>query len=125
MSDALKPASAPAFARGLLPDILAGGWRELPFEHFRDGVEIHRLADGPAAVALLRYAPGASVPRHRHTGLETILVLEGAQSDDNGCATAGDMIFNPEGTEHSVWSDPGCVVLIHWTRPVEFTDPDA
>ena len=63
------------------------------------------------------------MPRHRHTGLETIVVLEGTQSDDNGVARAGDVIFNPEGTVHSVWSEDGCVVLIHWTRPVEFVEP--
>ena len=113
----------PALLRGFLPAALSGGWTSLPFEFFREGVEIHRLAEGPAAVALLRYAPGASVPRHRHTGLETIVVLEGTQSDDNGVARAGDVIFNPEGTVHSVWSEDGCVVLIHWTRPVEFVEP--
>ena len=112
--------------RRFLPARLCGDWTALPFEPFREGVEIHRLADGPAAVALLRYQPGASVPRHRHTGLETILVLEGTQSDDHGKAAAGDLIFNPEGSVHSVWSEEGCVVLIHWTRPVEFVeDPDA
>ena len=122
MSDA-HTAEAPRVLPGFFTAALAGGWRDLPFEPFREGGEIHLLADGPAAAALLRYAPGASVPRHRHTGLETILVLEGAQSDDNGTAAAGSLIFNPEGTEHSVWSETGCVVLIHWTRPVEFLEP--
>ncbi len=107
---------------GFLAGALTGGWRDRPFEFFREGVEIHRLVEGPASVALLRYAPGASVPRHRHTGLETILVLEGAQSDDRGTAQAGDLIFNQEGTEHSAWSETGCVVLIHWTRPVAFVE---
>ena len=126
MSDMIPSApvtDAPAVLRGFLPMALAGGWKTLPFDFFREGVEIHRLAEGPAAVALLRYAPGASVPRHRHTGLETIVVLEGTQSDDNGVARAGDVVFNPEGTVHRVWSEDGCVVLIHWTRPVEFVEP--
>ena len=77
MSDA-HTAEAPRVLPGFFTAALAGGWRDLPFEPFREGVEIHRLADGPAAAALLRYAPGASVPRHRHTGLETILVLTGS-----------------------------------------------
>ncbi|MDF2232902.1 cupin domain-containing protein [Albimonas sp. CAU 1670] len=123
MISAAPVTDAPAVLRGFLPAVLAGGWTALPFDFFREGVEIHRLAEGPAAVALLRYAPGASVPRHRHTGLETIVVLEGTQSDDNGVARAGDVVFNPEGSVHSVWSEDGCVVLIHWTRPVEFVEP--
>lgn len=99
---------------------LAGGWRDCVFEPFRDGVEISPLVRGDTTVALLRYAPGASVPPHRHAGLETILVLEGTQSDDRGTYGAGSLIFNPKGTHHRVWSDEGCVVLIQWSRPVEF-----
>lgn len=100
--------------------LIEGGWRALDFRRFREGVEIHELCTGEPAMALLRYAPGASVPRHRHTGLETILVLDGIQSDERGDYPKGSLILNPIGTEHSVWSDPGCVVLIQWAKPVEF-----
>ena len=31
---------------------------------------------------------------------------------------AGSVMLNPPGTEHSVWTDMGCVVLIQWDRPV-------
>jgi anti-sigma factor ChrR (cupin superfamily) len=104
-------------------DMLAGGWRAAAFEPFREGVEIVWLRRDPPAVALLRYAPGAAVPRHRHAGLETILVLDGAQSDERGDYAAGALVLNPEGSVHSVWSDEGCVVLIQWERPVEFLEP--
>jgi anti-sigma factor ChrR (cupin superfamily) len=53
-------------------------------------------------------------------GLETILVLEGSQSDERGTYDAGTLVFNPAGTVHRVWSDEGCVVLIQWAKPVEF-----
>lgn len=102
-----------------LPRLLQN-WRSLLFEPFREGVEIHHIQQGAPAIALLRYAAGASVPRHLHTGLETILVLEGEQSDERGDYGAGSFVVNPEGTAHSVWSDPGCVVLIQWERPVRF-----
>ncbi len=110
--------SEPKSISGLLPQ----GWQDMPFTHFREGVEICHLWQGQgfADVALLRYAPGASVPRHRHLGLETILVLTGTQSDDAGTYGTGAIVFNPAGSEHRVWSDPGCVVLIQWERPVEF-----
>jgi anti-sigma factor ChrR (cupin superfamily) len=103
--------------------LLPLGWEDMLFQPFREGVEICRLWEGTPEVALLRYAPGASVPLHRHLGLETILVLTGTQSDDTGTYGTGALVFNPAGSEHRVWSDPGCVVLIQWERPVEFVRP--
>lgn len=102
-----------------LAGLLDGGWRDLSFEPFRPGVDIARLRTGPPEVAVLRYAPGATVPHHRHAGLETIVVLEGAQSDARGDYEAGDLVINPPGTSHDVRSPRGCVVLIQWTLPVE------
>ena len=103
------------------PALISGGWRDLAFERFRDGVEAHWLlragADEPS-LAVLRYEPGASIPRHRHMGLETIVVLDGTQSDEHGDYPAGSLMLNPVGTEHSVWTATGCVVLIQWNRPV-------
>ncbi|MBR2655054.1 MAG: cupin domain-containing protein [Loktanella sp.] len=110
--------TTPKSFANLLPD----DWAQMPYEPFRDGVDICHLWRGGPDVALLRYAPGASVPRHRHTGLETILVLSGSQSDETGCFSVGSIIINPVGTEHSVWSDEGCTVLIQWEKPVEFLD---
>lgn len=105
----------------VIPD-LPRRFAKLPFQPFRDGVDIHYVKHGAPAVAFLRYAPGARVPMHRHTGLETILVLEGEQSDERGTYPEGSFILNPEGSAHSVWSDPGCVVLIQWERPVEILE---
>jgi predicted ChrR family anti-sigma factor len=93
------------------------------WEPLRDGVDVSRLWGDPhegPSVALLRYAPGASVPRHRHAGFELIYVLSGAQSDERGIYGAGSLVINPAGDEHSVQSEEGCLVLIVWERPVEF-----
>ncbi len=103
-----------------LPDLIAGGWRQAVFRPFREGVDISPILEGEPAVALLRYAPGAGVPRHMHHGLETIVVLEGVQSDDSGDYPAGTVILNQQGSAHRVWSTAGCVVLIQWNRAVEF-----
>ncbi len=107
-----------------LDGLADGGWRRMRFVPFRHGVDICQLRAPDPAVALLRYAPGASVPRHVHTGLETILVLEGVQSDERGHYPAGTLVLNPAGTVHSVWSREGCVVLIQWERPVRFLDEE-
>ena len=104
------------------PELLQGGWRRLPFEPFREGVEICTLHPGEPSVALLRYAPGASVPRHRHAGLETVMVLEGSQSDERGEYGAGSLVVNAAGSIHSVRSEHGCVVLIQWTLPVQLLE---
>jgi anti-sigma factor ChrR (cupin superfamily) len=108
-------------------ELFSGGWRELDFGPFRPGVTIHWIRhfeqDQPG-VALLAYEAGASVPRHRHEGLETILVLDGTQSDESGVSGRGSYLVNAAGTEHSVWSDTGCVVLIQWDRPVTILAED-
>ena len=99
---------------------------DLDFTELRPGVEIHRLygggpgEDGPAA-AILRYAPGATVPRHEHVGHEHIFVLEGAQLDEHGVYGPGTLVVNAPGSSHSVSSPRGCLVLVVWGRPPIFT----
>ena len=106
-------------------NLLSGGWRTLSFEPFRDGIEICHLITGEPAVAVLQYRPGAQVPAHRHTGLETIVVLEGSQQDERGHYPAGSVVMNHPGSVHSVQSPEGCVVFIQWDRPVELIDGSA
>lgn len=106
----------------MFPGLLQGGFEAMPFEPFRPGVTIchlqRPLPGKPAALALLRYAPGARVPLHEHPGMETIVVLSGSQSDEAGTYRSGDVVVNLPGTRHRVWSDEGCVVLINWAEPV-------
>ena len=94
------------------------GW-----EDFRPGVSVkwlYRDKSTGASAALLRYDPGAKIPRHEHVGYEHILVLDGEQCDDNGCYGAGTFVINRPDDEHSVSSPKGCVVLITWERGVRF-----
>ena len=95
----------------------------LPWTAFRDGVEIYRLYDGPdgASAALLRYRPGAKIPHHRHTGYEHIFILDGAQRDEHGEYAPGTLIVSAKGSQHSVSSEQGCIVLAIWQAPVNFT----
>jgi anti-sigma factor ChrR (cupin superfamily) len=106
---------ADLFALSARPDSLV-------FAVLRPGVEIHRLwgdpPEGPGA-ALLRYAPGASIPAHQHVGHEQILVLSGSQSDDRGLYRAGTLIVNPPGTGHAVHSAEGCLVLVVWEHGIK------
>jgi anti-sigma factor ChrR (cupin superfamily) len=114
MKERLMIADLHALARN--PDRL--DWQPL-----RPGIEIHPLYqspdDGPAA-ALLRYQPGATLARHRHTGLEHVFVLAGSQEDDRGCYRTGALVVNPPGSAHNVASAEGCLVLVLWEKPVQF-----
>ena len=95
---------------------------KLTFGSLRSGVDIHVLhetSDG-ARAAILRYAPGAVVPAHRHEGYEYIYVLEGEQGDERGTYGPGSFVINEPGMTHRVTSERGCVVLILWQRPVVF-----
>jgi anti-sigma factor ChrR (cupin superfamily) len=109
-----------------LDDMLREARRaDLPWQRFRTGVEVHWLreaeASGPSA-AVLRYAPGAGVPRHRHDGEENIYVISGAQQDERGVYRAGAHVVNAPGSSHAVASPEGCVVLVVWSRPNQWLD---
>jgi anti-sigma factor ChrR (cupin superfamily) len=124
-----KPLETPGEPLALPPleEMLAEARRaDLPFQYFRAGVEVHWLResqddDGPSA-AVLRYAPGASVPPHRHQGEENIYVISGAQQDDRGIYPAGTHVVNVPGSSHAVASPEGCVVLVVWARPNRWLD---
>lgn len=117
-----KLVSLPISLKGALTDTAVRD--DLEWQPFRDGLTISWVyqtadPDGPSA-AFLKYAPGAHVPAHEHPGFEHILVLEGAQRDENGLHRAGDVVINPPGTRHSVSSEQGCMVLAIWQMPVRF-----
>lgn len=101
-------------------DLIGGGWKDLEYEPFKPGITAHWLLTGEPGIAILWYEPGASAPLHLHVDVETILVLDGTQSDEHGTYSRGDFIINPKGSRHSVTSDEGCVVLLTYTRPVRF-----
>lgn len=111
----------------VLPDLLAQTLRpDFTWSELRPGVDEHRLYgsnDGSGPIAsILRYAPGARVPYHRHGGHEHIFVLSGSQRDERGTYGAGTLVINPPDTRHDVASDGGCTVLIIWERPVTFVE---
>jgi quercetin dioxygenase-like cupin family protein len=113
------------FSRITLRDLFhVADWQEeIPWHPFRKGVDIHRLygdgVHGPTA-ALLRFREAGHVPTHEHTGWEHILVLSGTQRDDNGTTAAGDLNISPPGSQHSIVSEAGCIVLAIYEKPVKF-----
>ena len=53
------------------------------------------------AVVLIRMDPGCGYPRHRHQGIEDVLVLQGGYQDDLGVHSAGSHVRYRPGSVHS------------------------
>lgn len=70
------------------------------------------LSDG--ILYLMRLEPLEILPRHRHQGVEIMLVLEGGFSDESGVYQAGDVeIVNDDRFSHQPRAlDKGCVCLV-------------
>ena len=62
---------------------------------------------------LVRMAPGATYPAHRHGGPEECYLLEGDLDDGDICMHAGDYLRKEGGTLHGLQSsEHGCLMLI-------------
>lgn len=121
------PTTAPAPLILIVSDLLESAANgSVNWEPLRDGIDIARLystpGSGPCA-ALLRYAPGAKLERHEHTGYEHIFILSGSQIDDAGEHHAGALLIHGPGTTHAITSKQGCIVLAIWEKPVRFCTP--
>jgi anti-sigma factor ChrR (cupin superfamily) len=93
-----------------------------------EGVSIHFYDSdrrtGRAAV-MIRMAPGCSYPRHRHTGPEELLVLQGGFRDATGCWRAGDFArFETGSVHHPVALDEGedCIFFAIAHEGIELFD---
>lgn len=105
-------------ARSVYLDLSRVAWE--PTEH--PGVEtktLYREASGRQTV-LVRMAPGARLPEHRHRGVEQSFVLEGTLVDDEGECTAGNFVWRRPGSVHNAWSPDGCLILAVFEAPNEF-----
>lgn len=94
----------------------------LPWTERRPGVSWKILwedPDGQHKAILMRYAPGAAIPRHRHVGDEQVFVLEGSIADDAGVSAAGTYARRPPGCVHAVRSETGALVLAITSGPTE------
>lgn len=97
----------------------------MDWPHLRPGIRIKVLWEsGGEKAALLAYDPGAEAPLHEHAGEEQIWILEGWQEDASGTFGPGTYLVNPAGTRHTVRSQGGCLVWIHWKRPVIFLEEE-
>ena len=93
---------------------------DLPWIDARPGVRQKRVWEDKASerrAILTRMEPGATLPRHRHVGDELIFIIEGANADESGPVTTGNMNYRPDGCVHTVTTKNGATLLaVVWGR---------
>jgi len=97
-----------------------GDWRRTPFP----GIEYKRLftdlVSGTVA-SLVKMAPGAKYPPHRHAAFEHSYVVEGDAVFHDHTLNAGDYEVNGPDTDHSpITTKNGCIVLVIHNRADQF-----
>ena len=99
---------------------------ELPWEPTRfKGVEWKTLMEDKETglmTALVRFAPGTTLPDHEHVELEQTWVIEGALEDDEGVVTAGNYVWRPKGNRHLARSPGGALVISFFLKPNKFLE---
>jgi anti-sigma factor ChrR (cupin superfamily) len=110
----------PATERGGAPPSQILTLSDLPWIETRPGVRQKRIWEDTAnerRAILARFEPGATLARHRHVGDELIFVIEGANADESGAVTTGNMNYRPNGCVHTVTTTNGATVLaVVWGR---------
>jgi anti-sigma factor ChrR (cupin superfamily) len=93
---------------------------DLPWADARPGVRQKRIWEdkaGERRAILTRFEPGATLPPHRHVGDELIFLIEGANADESGPVTTGNMNYRPNGCVHTVTTKNGATLLaVVWGR---------
>src|SRR6476469_10021975 len=94
-----------------------------------EGIQIKVLYENKAAgelTCLLKWAPGTTLPFHKHPEIEQSWVLEGSFSDHDGICRAGEYVYRTPGSMHETHSAEGCVILAVYRKPNIFrTVPDS
>lgn len=110
----------PVAERGGAPPSQIFTLSDLPWIETRPGVRQKRIWEDKAnerRAILARFEPGATLARHRHVGDELIFLVEGANADEAGIVTAGNMNYRPNGCVHTVTTKNGATVLaVVWGR---------
>jgi anti-sigma factor ChrR (cupin superfamily) len=110
----------PTTERGSAPPSQLFTLSELPWIEARPGVRQKRIWEdklNERRALLARFEPGATLAPHRHVGDELIFLIEGANADESGVVTTGNMNYRPNGCVHTVTTKNGATVLaVIWGR---------
>jgi anti-sigma factor ChrR (cupin superfamily) len=86
-------------------DVTGMLWQE-PFPGIRIKV-LYKDNEAKETTILFETQPGTVIPEHIHGGVEWTFVLEGTMEDDEGIVTAGNFVYRPAGSRHSVRTPNG------------------
>ena len=90
--------------------------KRLEWKEVAPGISCKLLATDPAndrVSMLVRLAPGASYPPHRHAGVEELHLLHGELIINDRKLVAGDYNLGEPGAEDwRVWSETGCTCVL-------------
>jgi quercetin dioxygenase-like cupin family protein len=87
------------------------------------GISIKVLYEDKAKgemTCLLKWAPGATLPMHKHPEIEQSYVIEGSFSDHDGICRAGEFVWRRIGSFHETRSAEGAVILAIYRKPNVF-----
>jgi anti-sigma factor ChrR (cupin superfamily) len=82
----------------------------MPWQEPVPGIRMKVLYKDNAAketTILFETQPGTIIPEHIHGGVEWAFVLEGTMEDDEGVVAAGNFVYRPAGSQHSVRTPNG------------------
>ena len=68
----------------------------------------------------LKWAPGTTLPMHKHPAIEQSYVIEGSFYDHDGICRAGEFVWRRIGSFHETHSDEGAVILAIYRKPNVF-----
>lgn len=91
-------------------------WKPSQFE----GIDIKVLYENKEAgelTCLLRWAPGTTLPFHKHPEIEQSYVIEGSFSDHDGICRKGEYVYRIPGSMHETHSEEGCIILAVYRKP--------
>jgi quercetin dioxygenase-like cupin family protein len=107
---------APTVGGSTYVDPNAIEWKPSQFE----GIDIKVLYEDRALgelTCLLRWAPGTTLPFHKHPEIEQSYVVSGSFSDHDGTCHAGEYVWRRPGSMHETHSAEGCVILAIYRKP--------
>ena len=72
--------------------------------------------------ALVRMAPGSTLPDHQHVQIEQTYVIDGSLVDEDGAVGTGQFVWRPAGSRHAAHAPEGALILGIFIKPNRFFD---
>lgn len=123
--------AGPVFAEPITREIRG---EDFPWAEMMPGIEIKvlRASTNPECYTLIaRFAPGTTLPRHRHFGEVHAFTISGAWRylDYDWIATAGSAVYEPPGSTHTLnvpedGTEPAVVMFVVYGGMILFDDDD-